>query len=317
MKTLVSCCVVAVLCCFAPVFSDTAVLVPREVFIADEAELTFGTAAFPGPSKAETVAPGAVLTVLPADLPISADVTVKSVQVKVGDNGAQVTVRFVPWKTGMLQLPSFILRGVSITPPPVRIGSLVDKTGITVLESARSPLLVPGTTYLLYGLIAVFLAFCALAIAAAVHIRRSLTRILEKNHSGRRLALIHKQLRLLEKQVRKTGSADWYRTFARVFRMYFGSLCAGDSTCFSASTAAEIVSALRNASFPVERVSDFLKRTDAIRFSGRPVPDNRLQDVAETRELVTFLEAEAAAIAAANAAAAAGAPASEVADVQL
>ncbi len=312
-------CVIFFFCCFAPVFAEAGILVPREVFVADEAELGFETAAFSGLAD-----PGVVLTVLPADLPVSVDSTIKSIEVQIGSTAAQVTVRFVPWKSGIVQLPSFTLLGVRVIPPPVRIASLADKTGRTVLESARSPLLVPGTTYLLYGLIAVFLAVLSLAIAGAVHIRKYLSLFLEKNQAGRRVVLIHKQLRMLEKQARKTGAAEWYCTFAAVLRMYLASLCTGKSGGFSASTASEIVSVFgdilgSSSGLTVTRLCSLLKRTDLVRFSGYPVLETRREDSAETRELVTLLEEEMTSAEAVTAATDSDAAASalEVSNVQL
>jgi len=291
-----------------PLPAEEGILVPREVFVADEAELGFATTAFAGAAEA-----GTVLSVPAADLPVSPDLTVKSIRVTVTAAGAQVSVRFVPWITGMLQLPSFTISNITVTPPPVRIGSLVEKTGVTVLESGRSPLLVPGTAYILYALAAAFLAVCGIAVAFAVRFRKYLALLLGKNHASRRAALANRQLRALERQIKKTEAGAWYRMFASVLRTYFGYLCAavpsGSSvqTRFEAATAREIVRALGDAfdggcGMPVDRVRDLLKHVDTVRFGGFPAGDaasqdglaeNRYADVAEARSLVALIETAA------------------------
>jgi len=284
---------------YLPLCAETGILVPREVFVADEAEFSFVTTAF----EAAAVT-GTVLSVPAADLPVSADLTVKSIRVTVTATGAQVSIRFVPWISGLLQLPSFTLSNVKVAPPPVRIGSLVDKTGRSVLESSRSPLLVPGTTYILYGLIAAFLAICGIVFAIAIRLRKHLVFLLGKNHAGRRTALANRQLRALERQIKKTGAGEWYRLFSSVLRTYFGYLCAAGpagSSRFEAATAREIVCTLGESfgngrGMPVDRVRDFLHHVDTVRFGGNPAGDaaNRYDDIVEARALVAQLEAAAA-----------------------
>lgn|GEM_PF-943660 len=290
--------------------AGVGVLVPREVYVGDTAEFSFTTGAFNG-----TLEAGAVVTVPDESISVSADATVSSILVRRDASFSTVTVRFIPWTTGLLRLPAFTLKKIRVIPPPVRIYSIVEKTGISELEPPRSPLLVPGTTLILYALVAV----SAVALAAALVFVSRLRRYLELNQgkiqSGRRLRLAMRELKGLEHLIRKVGYLEWYALFAAALRRYFGNLlCEGPSSVLSL-TASEIALLLRRsaggdsaqgeavasaASGDIHtlagNVESLLAAIDGIRFSGRDHEDSRASDIAEARSLIELLEKATASV---------------------
>lgn len=92
-----------------------------------------------------------------------------------------LTIKFIPWKSGLLDFGAFDLAGLVrlsqkkdgagsvflIDINPVTINSIVEKTGITSLRPAMGPMVVPGTTYILIILGILFL-ICSFALGYLV-----------------------------------------------------------------------------------------------------------------------------------------------------
>ena len=123
------------------------VLVPKQVYIGDRAELrcTFSTSA---KIKAEGFC---------GELDYN-QYDIKDVKLQPsGVNTYTLTIAFVPWRTGDIIIPDYRLSEevssdeMIIHFNPVNIVSLTQKDSITTLRDSASPLLLPGTIYKLYG----------------------------------------------------------------------------------------------------------------------------------------------------------------------
>lgn len=155
------------------------VLVPRQVFIGDTAEIrvsfevdsvllrnTIG-------QKENIELSNSYFTELVDDSKFD----IKSVVISnVGYNQYSVVLSFVPWRTGKIQLPPFdlgsALNGDSevyvIGFEPQEVISIVQTQGQTSLKDMNQTFLLPGTTYKIYGLLlligVVFVVICRLII---------------------------------------------------------------------------------------------------------------------------------------------------------
>jgi hypothetical protein len=240
-------------------------LVPREVYVGDTAELSFESSAF-----ASSLESGTLYSVPPGDIDESSDVSVKSVLVAQNGSTASVTVRFVPWVAGMLRLPSFHVGKITVAPPSVMIPSLLEKTGKTSLEPARSPLLVPGTTWMLYGTILAAIALIAGGVIAVAKLAAWFLRTPGKRLAGRRVALFLRELRALEKKKEKIPGELWLAGFSLTLRRYLGAFCAHDLDAFLSLTGSEIslVFASSDAGDSSPNVAVLLSSIDRIRFGG-------------------------------------------------
>lgn len=276
------------------------ILVPREVFVGDSAELSFTTGAFNA-----ALEPGADVLVPLGDVAVSSDATIESVTARRGESSTTVVIRFVPWTPGLLRLPPFALKKIRVVPPPVRISSLAEKTGQTALDPPRSPLLVPGTTFVLYALCAAGIACLAFVAIAFARFRRYLTLNEGRIRSGRRTKVAMRELKYLERRIHRTEPAEWYALFSAALRRYLGTLLSGNPSCLLSSTSREIDEAFSTAFRPratgagnsqalidaaLARSGALLSGIDSIRFSGRASADSRQADVAEARALVLALE---------------------------
>lgn len=276
--------------------APAGILVPREVYVGDTAEFSFETSAF-GDSL-----PAGAVRILPRDeLPVSADVTISDVTLRGHDGGATVVVRFVPWAAGIVQLPPFTTLNVRIAPPAVRIASAVELTGKKSLQPLRSPLLVPGTSWILYGMAAGVLSLLVLSGIVAHWARSAFGSGSRMRAARARLRVLRRDLRELEKLARKTPDASWYASLAVSFRRYAGSFCSMDRESLSSATGTELLDRIgvAVASFPEASFSlcpetrDLLSRIDRARFGGSGAGPHglRLADISLVRAVSAELEA--------------------------
>ena len=162
------------------IITPQQILVPKKVYIGDTAELrcTFNS---PNPLLQKLTANGVAELPLVShtaeDSDTNTDFAVPHKDYEIqkltlspaGVNYYQFTVTFVPWKTGELQLPPMEIEGSELILEfqPLQIVSLIstDPANATTLHNSAAPLLLPGTTYKLYG------SLTALIIALIVIIR--------------------------------------------------------------------------------------------------------------------------------------------------
>ena len=77
---------------------------------------------------------------------------IKSISISPsGINYYQLDIIFTPWKTGSLKFPNIILEDVELSIKSEEIVSLTEEYQTSSLQSSTAPLLLPGTTYKLYG----------------------------------------------------------------------------------------------------------------------------------------------------------------------
>ena len=285
----------------SPLSADGGVLVPREVYVGDTAEFSFVTNAF-----GDLLIPGTVQVLPRENLPSSPLVSVESVLITARADGALVVIRFVPWTSGLVQLPPFSWEKIRVVPPSVRIGSVLELTGASEIAPPRGPLLVPGTTWLLYGMIGAVLAASAVCIFGFLRLRRYFRANPFRRESAIRRKKLFRELKYLDRGIRKMSIPRWYASFASVIRSYAGSLCAGDHSALHAATASEIVSEISarfSRLYPEDsrfRLLDasraLLERIDGIRFSGLVPVDSRTGDLDALRSLADSLESASAAL---------------------
>ena len=169
------------------IITPQQILVPKKVYIGDTAELrcTFNS---PEPVLKNITQNGA------AELPVNAfsflateDFDIKEIKLlPAGVDYYQLSITFVPWKTGSIQFEPLIISSqkksdtdatesaITIEFQPVQIVSLIsDSTGTATLRDTSAPLLLPGTAYKLYGTLAAFILFLIIVIRLIIK-RKSL-----------------------------------------------------------------------------------------------------------------------------------------------
>ena len=195
-----------------PTIAAQQILVPKKVYIGDTAELrcTFNNGSTL--LKDFTANGTAELSLVSQNNFTSTDeYDIKSVTLSpAGVDFYQLTVTFIPWKTGTIQLPPLAVEGTDITIDfqPVQIVSLIsaEGTNATTLRDTAAPLLLPGTTYKLYGSITVLIIILIAAIRIIVK-RESLIFYFNQKRLLKKYKKNKKQtIKLLKQVVRKIGN---------------------------------------------------------------------------------------------------------------
>lgn len=139
------------------IISPQQILVPKKVYIGDTAELR---CTFNSPNQTLKTLTAQGTTKLPLVSQSSTEeYVIKDVSLSpAGVDFYQLTITFVPWKTGDLQFPPMKIEDADLILEfqPLQIVSLItpENAATTTLHDTAAPLLLPGTAYKLYGTLA-------------------------------------------------------------------------------------------------------------------------------------------------------------------
>ncbi|MCM1321782.1 MAG: hypothetical protein NC041_09880 [Bacteroides sp.] len=274
--------------------AENVLLLPQEVFVGDEAELRYML-----PEKISEYGISEE-TLLKIPVPVSGweyaetICTVKSVSVRFSDGACSVSVVFVPWRAGMIDFPPLpadvfasllpdIFGGTefAIDIPPIHICSALEKTGADSLQPPHAPLVVPGTTYIIYACVTLFAVVLFLLFIVFTRFRRiknAVSGFFRARICSRAYRKAVRQLRRLEKKQALYNDAACAASLSRIIRRYFEERF---SFPFCAASAQEIqplfvrlFSEINGTlSEEVAAVQAFCVRLDFIRFSGG-LPDS-------------------------------------------
>jgi hypothetical protein len=296
---------------------EQTVLVPVEVYVGDRARIRHTFSAGKGGWPA--LEPGKPLELPPEKAVFAAlepDCTVTAASLTFQGVECLLTVDFIPWKTGELDIPPFDLRelvdmdseaALMVDIAPVMIASLSQKLGEIQLRPPAPPLIVPGTTYALLGiaaLAAAALAGAAVSLARARRSGRTLSALFGSlffSKAGRRA---FKQLKALKKKYASPGSlsspgagelAGGLQVILR------GYLDAHFGWPFRAASSPELFPAIADitggmmdgARFAqVEKLEALFRRCDFIRFAGNAAlePGEPLCLAGDARSRILFFE---------------------------
>lgn len=281
-------------------------VIPRDVFIGDEMEIRYVFN-----SSLELLPSGSEPLLL--DVPDSEDVTVLGVMLSKEAGRYVMTARCIGWRTGSVQLPEIIIvkdtdgasgkevaaeedlsagggnadggsaseeetkPAFSVKIPPVIIQSVVEYTGKTDLQSARPPIVIPGTTWIIYVIIILCVILFVMLIIVLLRFNTVKSRFFAVFSSvliARNYRLLRRRIKRFLKRYLKVDTELFATELAHFIRGY---MSVRFKTDFNSVTASEFVSAFAEAmnftgspeSFgATEVIADILLRCDYVRFSG-------------------------------------------------
>ncbi|HHU36259.1 MAG TPA: hypothetical protein GXZ47_03425 [Treponema sp.] len=214
--------------------TSAGVLVPRDVYVGDTAVVSF-TAVIPN-----TMFEMGFERLLPKeDIPQTNTARIDEVRVRYREGDAEIRIQFIPWKSGSLELPPITVEDHQIIPPTVTIASLLDRDGITTPAPSRSPLLIPGTTYLLYGGIIAFFFVAGLLWFLSGKFRTWLISSPARRRVARRVKFLSRELNMLSRRHRM-DSTQWFSRLSLSLRRYLGLYFAGKDDAYVAATGKEL-----------------------------------------------------------------------------
>ena len=142
------------------------ILIPKKVHIGDTAELrcTFHADSPELASLAANESSQLPLSIFQSPIN-SEDFEIQEVSIATaGVNYYQLSVIFIPWKSGSIKLPDLEIANISISIKPEEIVSLTKQYNTTSLQDSNAPLLLPGTTYKLWGSVILIILILVLCI---------------------------------------------------------------------------------------------------------------------------------------------------------
>lgn len=215
------------------------ILLPKKVYIGDSAELrcTFNSNSLYLKDFVGSESVSLSLNAFTQELN-SQDYNIQKITLSsAGVDYYQLSITFVPWKTGTIILPpynvsanfdtsnpltSFSLADqIEINFEPVNIVSIVEQNQVQGLSPSAPPMLLPGTSYKLYSALIIFVLFILLLIRSitkreqiAFFIRHK--KLLWKYKKNRRLTI--RALESLLKPVSKKNPAKNDKEFAEALQ---------------------------------------------------------------------------------------------------
>ena len=231
------------------------ILIPQQVFVGDSAEFLFliddlksfdPSILMSGSFKIDKIKQNTMM-----------DIT--SIQIKKQKTKEYISINFTPWETGSVFFPSLAEAGIYDAMPQVFISSILETAKVEVIQPPRPPLLLPGTSYLLYLIASVsgVLIFTSIMVFSAV---RKYFFVYSFSRAQRiRIKALNKSLRKLKRQVSSVSSSDnlegitkrkdWLKKFEFAFRRYCFSLTSSEKVLKSGEgdclTYSEILESLK------------------------------------------------------------------------
>ncbi len=246
-------------------------LLPQDVYVGDTAEIRCTLEGRPGLAAQKISVAGDslflkdmqdVYTVVSADFSPS------------GQGEYTLSVFFIPWQPGPVDLPPFLLPlpgglYAAVDVPPVTVMSILEKVPSETIRAPAPPLVIPGTTYIVYGgivgCVLLFSGVCVLLVKGRSLVRSVSARLF----ASFRLRRFLKCARRLGRS--KLDDAEFCTAVCRCVREY---LDARFMPVFSAASVPEIDRTLRSLEADefdgdIGQLCAVCIRCDYIRF-GRP-----------------------------------------------
>lgn len=253
-------------------------VIPRDVFIGDEMEIRYSFA------SSDELLPSAEEP-LSIQVPDTDDMTVLDMQLSKEFDRYVLSGSCIAWRTGKVQLPEIDVQQfnplleepVLINVPPVTILSVVDYTGKKELRPALAPLVIPGTTWIIYVIIIICVILFVILIVILFRFNAFRSRFIALFSS----VLIARNYRILKRRMKrflKKYMASETEVFATELAHFIrGYMSVRFKTDFDAVTASEFFfvfegimnhTGSQESSGATEQIADILLRCDYVRFSG-------------------------------------------------
>ena len=292
-------------------FADEQIVTPKDIYVGDTAELRYvfqsqtNLFLMADPSRVN----GDMIT-LDESLPVFKDMesiclVKKAVLQRVGITYT-VILTFVPWITGEITFAEFNLNELCgnnsdaapflIQLSPIQVGSILKRAESSGEGSPVSPLLLPGTNYVVWGLISallIILVCVGIVIARFSVISRKLVELKENLGFSRNARLTKRKLNSLKKK--QYSDIEFACAWQQIMRTYLEYRFRAS---FSSVTASSFVSVITNMTGDmlnmeqenaVYSLQGLFRRTDYIRYARGSIDSEQLP--AEEHEAV-FLQGE-------------------------
>jgi len=239
---------------------DDAYLIPRRIHVGDPAVLIVPLQ----PSKGDSED-----IVLTSGFPQDMNIDIHRIILERRLSGGRLLIEFTAFVPGALQLPDFEIGGESFSGLSVTVNSVIGAGSAPVLSGPASSLAMPGTAFLLYGSLSIFVFLLLLAVWFLFK-GRVFMRELYKKYKRR---LLFSSMKKTEKRLQKAllKGVDKRVILDDISLKFREFLCVfTENNCLS-MTAAEFENLPAGLSWPnfnFFSLGNFFRLCDEFRFSG-------------------------------------------------
>lgn len=262
-------------------------VVPKDIYVGDIVEIQYSFTTNINLLEEQT---------LELPFPLSTEYEILSSSI-YGDNGNYVLkINCIPWNVGALDLPKIDLSQYSetlstsfaIDIPEVKVLSILERTQNNELRPIKAPLLIPGSTWLIYVLI----FFCILLIIAFIYLLFHSKKVISnwnayriKQKYKKNLKKTIKCIKKLNKKSAKLSDKDYAKELSEITRDFLSTRFKKNIHSVVSSKISEEINGLFLDSLPeniveaTENISNVLIRLDYVKFSNSQEENAKLSFV--------------------------------------
>ncbi len=287
----------------ALITDEQIVVLPKDVYVGDQMEIryTFTTSI---DLSANTQLPTKLIP------PEMDELTILSITLSdadsTGGNGYVLSVQCIPWKSGIIDIPEITDQlTLSLDIPPITIQSILLHTGNQELRSIKAPILIPGTTWIIWFIVLIILIFCGGIIFFIGLLKKRGLTLKEFWYMVFSTPYYRRAMRVLRRMTKKGESfsdMDWAHMLSQCIRMYLSERFQFEFDAVSSSDIVFVFAAITDntqdetITSRMEILEQILVRMDYIRFSGASdgsatlTADERATVIKSVREIIRFFE---------------------------
>lgn len=214
---------------------------------------------------------------------------VNELKLEKNETEANLTVECICWQPGEMIIPEFSIilenTDLQVSIPPFTVSSILEKTGETAIKGSMGPIIVPGTTYVVYGFIFLGIILLSLLIFTLTKLSKIILSI-KTYREARRYKKNYKKIQTrLKKLLKNTvlySEEDFSFELQVIMRDYFAfrfspkiySLVTSEIVDWFNKTYSECLSDAWKKS--VDMFYTLMLRCDYLRFSGETLLDSKM-----------------------------------------
>ena len=235
--------------------------IPQSVYVGDRAVLVLPLPEYKG---ADIEADAGILS--------SEELVLHRIAIENRQGHSRLVVEFTAYVTGNLYIPAFELAGMRFNTLQIEISSVLEEGAPAVLSEFAGPVLMHGTGFFIFSVIAIFV----LLIISIIWFRIKGRFLFSKWFSEQKLLRLIKAMRKSEKRIRKALNSGTDKQFIldrisselRLFLSLFtGINCRSMIPCEFEQMAENVFLAACAPVFPADFLIRFFVQCDKIRFS--------------------------------------------------
>lgn len=225
--------------------------------------------------------------VVPAELPDTAWVDLRSVQVLQRADGYEVRIVFQPFFIGTRRLPAIPMGALTVSGVSAVVSRLESSSGEELEpEAVRDQLLLPGTELLIGAAIIAIIGTPLLLLLTGGWLRGTVRRLRARYRENRPYRSLQKALRQLQSDMHELDGKRFYIRLVDLMRDYLGGRF---GSSLRSATTGELDVQLRRAGVDADhrrQLVELFHFSDLVKFANRRVTvDDRTRHLEEVRSI--------------------------------